>query len=177
MELSMVFAALSLLFKATTVYFAAVALRWMFIKRKRWPQAAPRTRFAVVIAARNEEAVIGRLVKSLMEQDYPRELFDVYVAPNNCTDDTAGAAFQAGAQILFCDYPVRQKGDALRQAFCQLDGRGYDAFVVFDADNVGRAIPAQEQRCLLRRRAGGQGPPDGHESKSLLGGRLLRYLF
>ena len=136
MELSMVFAVLGLLFKATTVYFAAVALRWMFIKRKRWPQAAPRTRFAVVIAARNEEAVIGRLVKSLMEQDYPRELFDVYVAPNNCTDDTAGAAFQAGAQILFCDYPVRQKGDALRQAFCQLDGRGYDAFVVFDADNV-----------------------------------------
>ena len=53
MELSMVFAALSLLFKATTVYFAAVALRWMFAKRKRWPQAAPRTRFAVVIAARN----------------------------------------------------------------------------------------------------------------------------
>ena len=96
MELSMVFAVLGLLFKATTVYFAAVALRWMFAKRKSWPQAAPRTRFAVVIAARNEEAVIGRLVKSLMEQDYPRELFDVYVAPNNCTDDTAGAAFQAG---------------------------------------------------------------------------------
>lgn len=136
MELSQIFALMSLLLKVTTVYFAVVALRWMFAKPKSWPQAVPQTRFAVVIAARNEEAVIGRLVKSLLAQDYPRELFNVYVVPNNCTDDTANAAFQAGANILLCDYPVGQKGDALRQAFRQLEGRGYDAFVVFDADNV-----------------------------------------
>lgn len=136
MELSQVFALMSLLLKWVTVYFAAVALRWMFVKGKAWPSAAPKTRFAVVIAARNEEAVIGSLVKSLLAQTYPKELFDIYVVPNNCTDDTANAAFQAGASILLCDYPVRRKGDALRQAFRQLEGKGYDAFLVFDADNV-----------------------------------------
>lgn len=136
MVLSEWLAGLSLLLKLTGVYFALVALRWMFAKSRPWPEAAPRNRFAVVIAARNEEAVIGRLVKSLLAQDYPRELFNVFVVPNNCTDDTAGAAFRAGAEILLCDHPVRQKGDALRQAFVQLEGRGYDAYVVFDADNV-----------------------------------------
>lgn len=136
MELSTVLAGLGLLLKFTTVWFAFVALRWMFARRKDWVSATPKTRFAVVIAARNEEAVIGRLVKSLLAQDYPRELFDVFVVPNNCTDDTAGEAFRSGAEILLCDDPVRQKGDALRQAFCQLKGRNYDAFVVFDADNV-----------------------------------------
>lgn len=136
MVLSEWLAGLSLLLKLTGVYFALVALRWMFAKSRPWPEAAPRNRFAVVIAARNEEAVIGRLVKSLLAQDYPRELFNVFVVPNNCTDDTAGAAFRAGAEILLCDHPVKQKGDALRQAFVQLEGRGYDAYVVFDADNV-----------------------------------------
>ncbi len=136
MELSVLLAGVSLLLKFTTLYFAIVAVRWMFVRRRPIPEAAPKTRFAVVIAARNEQAVIGRLVKSLLEQHYPQELFDIFVVPNNCTDDTAGEAFRAGANILLCDYPVHQKGDALRQAFFQLEDRGYDAFVVFDADNV-----------------------------------------
>ena len=42
------------------------------------------------------EAVIGQLVTSLMQQDYPKELFDVYVIPNNCQDDTEAALFING---------------------------------------------------------------------------------
>ena len=54
------------------------------------------TRFAVLIAARNEELVIGPLINSLLEQEYPAELYDIYVIPNNCTDNTALAARQFG---------------------------------------------------------------------------------
>ena len=136
MSVSEVLAGVSLLLKCTVFYFAFVAVTGLLRKKSKCPSALPTTRFAVVIAARNEEAVIGRLVKSLAAQDYPRELFDVFVIPNNCADDTAGAAFRAGAEILLCEEPVRQKGDALRQAFEQLNGKGYDAYLVFDADNV-----------------------------------------
>ena len=136
MILSEILAWSSLLMKSTVLYFAYIALRWVFAKRKKWPETAPKMRFAVVVAARNEEAVIPRLVESLLGQEYPRELFDVYIVPNNCTDDTAGAALRAGANILSCQQPVHQKGDALRQAFEQLDCCGYDGYVVFDADNV-----------------------------------------
>lgn len=136
MELSQLLALAALPLKLLTLYFVCIALRWMFAPRPQWPEAAPETRFAVVIAARNEASVIGRLVKSLLAQDYPKELFDVFVVPNNCTDDTAGEAFRAGARLLHCDWPVKCKGDALRQAFCRLEGKGYDAFLVFDADNV-----------------------------------------
>lgn len=136
MKYSQLFALLALPLKLLTLYFGYVALRWAFAPREHWPEAAPKTRFAIVIAARNEEAVIGRLVKSLLAQDYPRGLFEVFVVPNNCTDDTAGEAFRAGAQLLHCPWPVTNKGDALRQAFCLLEGKDYDAFLVFDADNV-----------------------------------------
>ena len=56
-----------------------------------WPLPAPRTRFACLVAARNEEAVIGALVESLKKQDYPDALYDIFVIPNNCTDDTEAA--------------------------------------------------------------------------------------
>ena len=55
-------------------------------------------KYAVLISARNEEGVIGELIESLKKQNYPAELLDVYVVPNNCTDDTAGAAQAAGAR-------------------------------------------------------------------------------
>lgn len=126
---------LSFSLKIFTLYFAAVAV-FALLRRRRYPAAAPQTRFAVVIAARNEETVIGNLIYSLLNQDYPAELLDVYVVPNNCTDFTEAAAAAAGAKILHCLGPVSSKGDALHQAFAQLMPLGYDAFLVFDADNV-----------------------------------------
>ena len=56
------------------------------------------TRFAVLIAARNEAAVIGNLVDSLVAHNYPRDLYEVIVAPNNCTDDTEAVARAHGRQ-------------------------------------------------------------------------------
>lgn len=126
---------LSLSLKIFTLYFAAVAV-FALRRRKRFPRSAPQTRFAVVVAARNEEAVIGNLVCSVLSQEYPEALRDVYVVPNNCTDFTEAAATAAGAEIIHCLGPVSSKGDALHQAFAQLLPKGYDAFLVFDADNV-----------------------------------------
>ena len=126
---------LSLSLKIFTLYFAAVAV-FALRRRKRFPRSAPQTRFAVVVAARNEEAVIGNLVCSVLSQEYPEALRDVYVVPNNCTDFTEAAAAAAGAEIIHCLGPVSSKGDALHQAFAQLLPKGYDAFLVFDADNV-----------------------------------------
>ncbi len=118
------------------VYFA-LYLPYTLRPAPKWKRHTPRCRFAVLVAARNEQAVIGNLVESLMEQDYPRELFDVIVIPNNCTDDTAGEAHRAGALVMECSAPVRTKGDALKQIMERLMHQDrYDAICVFDADNV-----------------------------------------
>ena len=135
MVLDYVAAALALLLKAFTFWFFLTAL--LFWKRPApIERRAPKTRFACLIPARNEEAVIAALVRSLREQDYPDTLYDIYVIPNNCTDDTEGAARAAGANIFRCFDPVRCKGDALHEAVAWLLPRGYDAFCIFDADNV-----------------------------------------
>ena len=126
---------LSMALKVVTVYFACIAV-FALKKKRSYPSAAPQTKFAVIIAARNEEAVIANLVESILGQNYPAHLRDVYVVPNNCTDFTEAAAIAAGAKIIRCLSPVSGKGGALHQAVGQLLEQDYDAFVVFDADNV-----------------------------------------
>ena len=115
-------------------YFITGLMSWRRPLDYGWHPA--RTRFAVLIAARNEELVIGPLINSLLTQDYPQELYDIWVIPNNCTDNTAQAALNFGAKVLECTVPVKSKGEVLRFAYHRLRGRQYDAYCVFDADNV-----------------------------------------
>ena len=121
-----------------TLYYLYVSFFGLLFRRHRPIPARPaRSRIAAVIPARNEQAVIANLVESLLRQRYPRELFDIYVIPNNCNDDTEGVALAAGAKILHVDGPVSVKGDVLKGAFAQLTATGlYDAYCVFDADNL-----------------------------------------
>lgn len=95
------------------VYFGVVALFGLRKKLPAAPQAKPEKRFALVVAARNEAAVIGHLVDSLYGQDYPRELYEVIVAPNNCTDDTEAVAAGRGARIFCPEGVIRSKGEVL----------------------------------------------------------------
>jgi len=126
---------LMLLLKAFSVWFLVTAL--LFWKRPTpYERHDPHTRFACLIPARSEEAVIAALVQSLKEQNYPNDRYDVYVLPNNCTDDTEAAALSAGAKLLRCAGPVRCKGDVLHQAIIRLLPLDYDVFCVFDADNI-----------------------------------------
>ena len=110
---------LSLVLKALILYTTVIGF-FCVLPRKKLPRREAATRFAVLLAARNEEAVIGSTVASLLRQNYPPELFDVFVIPNNCTDDTAGAAEAAGAKIFPCLAPVHSKGDVLQQAMAAL---------------------------------------------------------
>lgn len=120
--------------KIITLYTTILGICFL-IPRKKKPVAVPKTRFAILIAARNEENVIGALIKSLIEQNYPKELFDIIVIPNNCTDNTELVARNAGAKILNCTAAVKTKGEVLHFAFDELMGK-YDAYCIFDADNI-----------------------------------------
>lgn len=96
-------------------------------------------KFMAVIPAHNEESVIRNLVDSLQEQDYPRELYDIYVIADNCNDNTAQIAKDAGAIVLKrFDEEHKTKGFALNWFLQQKieENADYDAMCVFDADNI-----------------------------------------
>lgn len=101
--------------------------------------ADPTTRFAIVVPAHNEAAVIERTVASLVQVEWPKALYRIIVVADNCTDDTAGIAAQAGATVWQrTNLSLRGKGYALNFAFERLLEEGWaDAVVVVDADSIG----------------------------------------
>ncbi len=131
---------LAAMFVACCCYQAVYAAVRLLGKRRKF-QARKLCRYAVLIAARNEQAVIGQLLDSIRQQDYPAELVDVYVVADNCTDSTAQVAAEHGAAVYQRQNKVQVgKGYALgflleRLAEDHADA-GYDGYFVFDADNL-----------------------------------------
>jgi cellulose synthase/poly-beta-1,6-N-acetylglucosamine synthase-like glycosyltransferase len=99
---------------------------------------APRIRFDIVVPAHNESEGIGATVKSLLAIDYPRDMFNVVVVADNCSDDTAARAEAAGATVLVrVNAELRGKGYALAHAFERsIAGGKVQAVVVIDADTL-----------------------------------------
>jgi cellulose synthase/poly-beta-1,6-N-acetylglucosamine synthase-like glycosyltransferase len=119
------------------LYFLLTGL-FAFKKSNKIKRYKAKYKIAVLIAARNEEKVIGHLVKSLTNQKYPKELFDIFVIPNNCTDNTEEVAINAGAKIIECSDNVKSKGEVLKYSFKYMQEffPDYEAYCVFDADNI-----------------------------------------
>ena len=96
-------------------------------------------RFMAIIPAHNEEAVVGNLIESLKNQNYDKDLYDIYVIADNCTDNTAKVAKEAGAIVYKrFDETKKTKGYALDWFLKQKieENAPYDAFFIFDADNI-----------------------------------------
>ena len=96
-------------------------------------------KFMAIIPAHNEKAVIENLILSLQKQDYPKDSYDIYVIADNCTDNTASLAREAGAIVYErFDSAHKTKGAALKWFLDQKikENAQYDAFCIFDADNI-----------------------------------------
>lgn len=96
-------------------------------------------KFMAIIPAHNEEAVVENLILSLQKQDYPKDSYDIYVIADNCTDNTAKIAKAAGAIVYERFDPMHKtKGAALNWFLAQKieENAPYDAFCIFDADNI-----------------------------------------
>lgn len=122
---------------AYQIIFLAISV---FTKKTVYPDALPK-RLAVLIAARNEASVIEGLICSLKNQNYPKNMYSVYVVADNCTDETAAVARAAGAVVYErFNTEERGKGYALDYLIKKIKKDNPDAlpdgYVVFDADNI-----------------------------------------
>lgn len=131
---------LAALFAACYCY-QAVFLGARLLRKRRTFTARKLCRYAVLIAARNESAVIAQLLESIRQQDYPQDLLDIYVVADNCTDGTASIAREHGARV-FERQNKMQVGKGYALAFLlehireEYPQERYDGYFVFDADNL-----------------------------------------
>ncbi|MDD4027599.1 MAG: glycosyltransferase family 2 protein [Bacilli bacterium] len=112
----------------------------LFFTRK-FKKTNNKHKYGIVIAARNEEKVIGNLLDSIKKQDYPMKFITIFVVADNCTDNTAKIAREHGAICYerFNDKD-KTKGFALQFLFKNIEKdygtQSFEGFFVFDADNL-----------------------------------------
>jgi cellulose synthase/poly-beta-1,6-N-acetylglucosamine synthase-like glycosyltransferase len=138
------------------LYLLLITVAAYVRRRARFSQEATSTtslpRFAFIIPAHDEEGQIADTVRSCLAVDYDPKLVSVTVIADNCTDQTARAAREAGAVVVERTDPARRsKGYALEYLLGGdhrfLNGPAADAVVVIDADTV---VDAEILRAFAR---------------------------
>ncbi|MGN1380887.1 MAG: glycosyltransferase family 2 protein [Bacilli bacterium] len=118
------------------LYFLITAL-FLFKKRKKDNIVSDKySHFTILIPARNEEEVIKDAIQSFKRQKYPKNNYEIVVVINNTTDNTLGVCNAEGVRCILCERKIKNKGDALKEAFDRLKKEKTDAYIIMDADNV-----------------------------------------
>ena len=113
----------------------------IFVKPRRYKVAKTEHTYGYIICGRNEEKVIGNLIDSILKQDYPKEKMHIFVCADNCTDNTAKVAREAGAIVFEREdhmqvgksYALNYTLDKIKNEYSEL---GIEAYILFDADNL-----------------------------------------
>ena len=122
-----------------TIYYFVISFFGIFGRKPDVKIKTPEKNFAIIVAAHNEENVIGQLVENLHLLNYPDKLYEIFVVADNCLDNTAAIARQGGAKVYERTNQLEKgKGFALEWMFTKLFAlkKQYDAVVIFDADNL-----------------------------------------
>jgi len=122
-----------------TVFLILIALKR---PERDYELQAPQKKFLIFVPAHNEETVVAQIINNLLhEVHYPKELLDVYVIADNCTDSTAAIARKQGAKVIehfsAADEP-KGKPYGIKYALAEIGDelKKYDAVAIFDADNL-----------------------------------------
>ncbi|UUD34997.1 glycosyltransferase family 2 protein [Mycoplasmopsis caviae] len=124
------------------IFFLQIAYTFLalFIKNKKFKKTDVYNNHAILIPAHNEGHIIADLVKSLKAMDYPADKFKVFVVADNCTDNTADVAREAGADKVYERFNKELIGPnfAIHETLLKIkDEFGtFDSFSWFDADNI-----------------------------------------
>ena len=117
---------------AFALYYLLLATAGLFSRRpcRDYP---PLSRFAVIVPAHNEAQVLGKLIDNLLELDYPRELYDIFIIADNCSDHTAQVARNQGVAVWERFSPNRRgKGFALEDALKRIGLTGPKCSTAYD---------------------------------------------
>jgi cellulose synthase/poly-beta-1,6-N-acetylglucosamine synthase-like glycosyltransferase len=126
------------LFGLITLYLVILTGAAFFFRKK--VDAPERVRkIAVVIPAHDEASGITATIRSIFQSHYPAEAYEILVIADNCTDQTATVAQQAGAKVFVrVDHDRRGKGQALDWFFgkCRDGWQDAEIIALIDADTL-----------------------------------------
>lgn len=93
-------------------------------------------RFALLIAAYKEDAVITDTVQACLAQDYPADKYDIVVISDHMQPSTNDKLRALPIKLLQVDFEKSTNTKSLKAALEYLDKDSYDIALIIDADNI-----------------------------------------
>ena len=121
----------------SVVYVAFFALVSVFHRKKKEYSTyqLKQSSFLILYPAYKEDAVIQHSVRQFLEQNYPKDLFQVAVISDHMKDETNQQLSQLPITLHILTFDKSSKARALQYAM-QHTEESYDYVVILDADNV-----------------------------------------
>lgn len=126
-----IFAYLSL----SSVYFLVYSVAGLFRLPVRKPGSDKKNRFIVLIPGYKEDQVIVHVAADALEQDYPKEFYEVAVIADSFQPETLASLRELPIRTIEVVFEKSSKSKALNKAM-ELLPDNYDAAVILDADNL-----------------------------------------
>ncbi len=122
------------------IYFTSLSLFGIKKPKRDYEIVPDKKKFIFVVPAHNEEAVIAPTIDSLLGQKYDKNLFDIVVIADNCTDGTLDIITSYDEVTAFVnnsksDEP-RGKPHAIAKYIETEHWKSYDYVAFIDADNI-----------------------------------------
>ncbi|MDP3436670.1 MAG: glycosyltransferase, partial [Bacteroidales bacterium] len=128
--------ALFVLMAISVTYLALFAFFSLWGLKKKYPASTKMFNFLILIPAYKEDKVIMESVNSILNQEYPKDKFDLIVISDKMEEDTNRTLSALPLTLLELNAQNSTKAIALNYAMDNLPNENYNIVVILDADNV-----------------------------------------
>ncbi len=119
-----------------TLYIFIYAFAGLFYRQHHSANKVTKQRkFAVMIPGYKEDAVIVNVAKQALNQDYPKDKYEVIVIADSFSKETLDQLYQLPITVVVVVFEVSKKSKALNKCMATI-GDDYDVAFILDADNI-----------------------------------------
>ncbi|WP_421919807.1 glycosyltransferase [Marinifilum sp.] len=119
----------------SAAYIFIFALASIFPYQQKAAKSTKKRKFAVLIPGYKEDAVIVDVAKDALNQDYPKDQYDLVIIADSFQAQTIESLKELPVKLVEVSFEVSTKSKALNKAM-QTIGDNYDVALVLDADNL-----------------------------------------
>lgn len=119
----------------TTLYIFIFAVAGLLPYRKKVAKDKLQRKFAILIPGYKEDDIIVEVCRDALEQNYPKDKFDVVSIADSYNSETLAALRELPIKVIEVSFDKSTKAKALNKAM-EVLGDEYDVALILDADNL-----------------------------------------
>ncbi|MCD6178598.1 MAG: glycosyltransferase [Bacteroidales bacterium] len=119
----------------TSIYIFIFAIAGLLPHRRRIPKDNIERKFAIMIPGYKEDEIIVEVCKDALEQNYPKDKFDIIAIADSYKPETLAALRELPIKVIEVSFEKSTKSKALNKAM-EVLGDDYDVALILDADNL-----------------------------------------